>query len=116
MIEKSANKIAKCWQKLLRLEDWDVTVEVIMRHEMESHDNLGECHADPLERTATIRILNPIELPEADQTAEYLEKIIIHELLHLIPREASLADGENVEEIIVRKMTRVIVGLLEVLR
>ena len=41
------------WQKLLRLQDWNITVNVKRRHQMSDHDVLGLCRRYPTRRTQT---------------------------------------------------------------
>ena len=72
-------KLASKWQKILRLQDWEVTIDFYRAREFTNADALGECTFNINSREGFIKILDPI-----DYEGEYdLEWIVVHELLHL---------------------------------
>ena len=72
-------KMASKWQKILRLQDWEVTIDFYRAREFSNSDALGECTFNINSREGFIKILNP-----TDYDGEYnLEWIVVHELLHL---------------------------------
>lgn len=101
------------WQQILRLQDWDIELQLCRRHEMESVINYGECSADPLERTATIRVLWPDEVPPEEATDGFVEGVIVHELLHLYFSETHAMDERDSEEHVVRKATKAFMSIVE---
>ena len=73
------SKVASRWQKILRLQDWQVDIDFYRAREFANADALGECTFNINSREGFIKILNPI-----DYEGEYdLEWIVVHELLHL---------------------------------
>ena len=72
-------KLASKWQKILRLQDWEVTIDFYRARDFTNADALGECTFNINSREGFIKILDPI-----DYEGEYdLEWIVVHELLHL---------------------------------
>src|SRR5438552_15976326 len=57
----------KNWQKRLDLIDWQITTQIVRVWDLKP-DTLGNLHWNSENRTATIRVLNPVdyELPVAD--------------------------------------------------
>lgn len=73
------SKVASKWQKILRLQDWEVTIDYYRARDFTNADALGECTFNINSREGFIKILDPI-----DYEGEYdLEWIVVHELLHL---------------------------------
>ena len=73
------SKVASKWQKILRLQDWQVDIDFYRAREFTNADALGECTFNINSREGFIKILDPI-----DYEGEYdLEWIVVHELLHL---------------------------------
>ena len=72
-------KLASKWQKLLRLQDWEVNIDYYRAREFTNPDALGECSFNLNSREGFIKILHP-----TDYDGEYdLEWVVVHELLHL---------------------------------
>ena len=70
------------WQKILRLQDWDVEISFKRNFEM-GHDCAGECSYSSSKKAAQISILTP-----ADYSPKFIvpidtERTVVHELLHL---------------------------------
>lgn len=68
------------WQRILKLQDWDVSIKVVPHREAE--DAWGNVHWNFQEKIADIKLLNP-----ADQSGGMrpycMEETLVHELLHL---------------------------------
>lgn len=75
----------KCaeWQKILRLQDWDVHVSIVRDSNMKLKDVNGECEWVLQTKQAHIRILDPIDYPEDTRWPQNMEHTLVHELLHL---------------------------------
>lgn len=75
----------KCseWQKILRLQDWDVRVSVERASDMKLKHVNGECEWVLQTKQAHIRILDPIDYPQDTGWPQDMEQVLIHELLHL---------------------------------
>jgi hypothetical protein len=76
---KNLSKLSAKWQKILRLQDWEVDINFYRSRDFANSDAVGECTFNINARDAVIKILDPI-----DYDGEYdLEWIVVHELLHL---------------------------------
>lgn len=78
--------VALCrkWQRILRLQDWDVKVRLARTWDMQSSDNLGECSYELRKRMAAIRVLDSVDYDsEHTPWPQDQERTLVHELLHL---------------------------------
>jgi hypothetical protein len=66
------------WQKVLRLQDWDITVKTARMSQLSKPDRLAEVMEDPYHKTAEILILEKVDAPGQDQEAS-----LVHELVHI---------------------------------
>ena len=96
-----AEEWLRVWQKRLSLEDWKVELRIVRSWELKP-DTLGNLRWNSTARTATIRVLDPVDydLPLAKIPRD-IEMTIVHELLHLqlsvLPKDSSKkADEERV--------------------
>ncbi len=71
------------WQRVFRLQDWHITVEVVHRDVL-SDGTVGRIDTDLRRRTAVIKVLDPREsdLPPDEARADQLVTIA-HEMVHL---------------------------------
>ena len=102
------------WQKLLRLQDWNITVRVKRRHQMSDHDVIGLCKRYPDSKDAYIDILSVQDIvayKEGDD-ADY-ELTLVHELLHVHFSFMNNDEGHarQEEELIVSTLSRALVKL-----
>ncbi|RJG26699.1 hypothetical protein [Paenibacillus thiaminolyticus] len=76
---------AKCaeWQKVLRLQDWIVGVEICREREMHEQNRNAEIDAVLPKRMASIRILDPVDYPPDSAEPQDMELSLVHELLHI---------------------------------
>jgi hypothetical protein len=74
----------KCaeWQKILRLQDWIISVSVRRERDMVLK-GLAEILPSLPKRMATIRILDPIDYPPELSEPQDMELSLVHELLHI---------------------------------
>ena len=102
----------KTWQKRLDLNDWHIATQIVRVWDLKP-DTLGNLHWNSENRTATIRVLNPVdyEMPAADIPQD-IEYTIVHELVHLqlsvLPRDPST---KNIEERVVNKISEALLQL-----
>lgn len=75
---------AKCieWQKILRLQDWIITLVISRERNMNLKGN-AEIEATLPKRMATIRILDPLDYPPNRVESQDMELSLVHELLHI---------------------------------
>lgn len=72
------------WQKRLRLQDWNVKVQLRRRHAMSMEDSAGVCRWQLPKKLACIEIMDPYDYdPGAFGWTQDIERTLVHELLHL---------------------------------
>lgn len=70
------------WKTLLRLQDWDLKVEQTRSSNLPD-DVSGTCNPCLENKTAHIRLMDPIDATEGDWFPVDQEKVLVHELIHL---------------------------------
>lgn len=83
------------WQKILRLQDWDVHVIVVRGKDMNPVDRLGQLNYNMDKKTALIRLLDHVDWDDYPQWPHDQERSLVHELvhLHLLPLSKSFESG-----------------------
>jgi hypothetical protein len=76
------------WQRLLRLQDWEIDLRLVRTSEMGDQGNAGECHSFMLKKKAVVLILCAEDArlalaPSIFRPALDMEYTLVHELLHL---------------------------------
>lgn len=100
------------WQRILKLQDWDVSVVVAPADEMDEAEGLviWDIH----KRIADIKLVKPEEYP-IDQMRPYdMEAVLVHELLHLhfAPFDAKTGSPKGVaQEQAINALARALVNL-----
>lgn len=80
--EKMVDELCRKWQKILRLEDWEIHTELFSAREFDEDDRQGEIVYDISTGQAIIHLLDVDA--SLDTPFPYdLEKVLVHELLHL---------------------------------
>lgn len=100
------------WQPILRLQDWNITVNVRRRYDMSDHDVLGRVHRHTESKDAYVEILSTQDVGahQKGDDADY-EVTLLHELLHI--HFAFMNNDEDAarqlqEELIINTLTRVL--------
>lgn len=78
------------WQKILRLQDWNVHVEVKRERDMEMEGRCAELSCQEPTRHAWIVIRDPTDYPDTAAEPQDMEMSIVHELLHIYTRPFDL--------------------------
>lgn len=74
--------LAREWQRILRLKDWDIRVRFAHAHDL-STDAQAECRWTLSSKKAVLLILYPEEYDDFIAFQQDIEKSLVHELLHL---------------------------------
>lgn len=76
---------AKCaeWQKILRLQDWDVRTSIVRAGGMKTEECNAEISVNVQHRLATLRVLDPIDYGDDNLNPQDMERHLVHELLHI---------------------------------
>ncbi|MBV8896616.1 MAG: M48 family metallopeptidase [Acidobacteriaceae bacterium] len=102
----------RTWRKRLSLEDWEISTLLVRSTELKP-DTLGNLRWNSGSKTATIRVLAPVDydLPAWEIPAD-IEYTVVHELVHLqlavLPHEAGM---KNVEEQVVNRIAEALLAL-----
>lgn len=70
------------WAKILRLQDWDVTIRMVDKKDLTLEGVAGEISWNREHQQAEIQILDPSQIGANTVQAD-VEETIIHELMHL---------------------------------
>ena len=70
------------WQQILKLVDWDVSVKIVSREEIEEGAE-GRCDFVINNKTADISLIKPEGYPFDALRPYDIEQTLVHELLHL---------------------------------
>ena len=88
----AAEAVCRLWQRLLRLEDWDVEVKVLRYYDL-GEDTTATMNQFPLKKDAVLRLIDPRDHNPRWKPVDSVETDIVHELLHL--HFGPLSDREN---------------------
>lgn len=81
--QEQAQQACQEWQKILRLQDWDIVLRIARRDDMGLDDVNGTCTWTLARNEAIIKILDPIDYPSDCVFPQDQEVTTVHELLHL---------------------------------
>lgn len=75
----------KCseWQRILRLQDWDVRTSIVRERDMVTKDSNAEISVNVPHRLAQLRMLDPIDYSLDCLNPQDMERSLVHELLHI---------------------------------
>lgn len=111
--EEQVDQWLRLWQDRLRLQDWRVDAKIVRIWDLDPH-TLGHIHWSKSKKTATIKVLNPVDyqIPQS-RIAEDIEMSIVHELVHLQLSALTQDDRISVanEEVVVTKIAMALMGL-----
>lgn len=71
------------WQRVLRLQDWEIQASIVTVREMRNDDEDGACEWLHAKKRAVIRILAEADYPAGVDWPQDQERTLVHELLHL---------------------------------
>lgn len=70
------------WQKTLKLQDWDIVIDIRREREMELEGGQAEVHWHKDKRMAIIHLLDPLDYSNQYWPQDH-EMSLVHELLHI---------------------------------
>lgn len=84
LTEKELNDLCRSYQKLLRVQDWQIEVKIVGAHTL-GEDVEGDFRASLNTMSAVIRICSP-ETFQSDPVSPVLNmrRILIHEMIHIV--------------------------------
>lgn len=81
--ESDAELDLRWWQRVLRLQDWDIRLRIAREREFEQRGRSAEVHIDVESKRAVVLLLDPQDYPEHDLWPQDHERSLVHELVHL---------------------------------
>lgn len=94
---------ARHWQEKLRLQDWEILVECKMP-ERYWKSNLGISASNTATRAAIVWVHPEIRNPAL------VSEVVLHEMLHVLLYHVKKAESAEIDEQVVRTITKVIMG------
>ena len=82
LTQDESDSLLKEWQEILRLQDWDVVVDIRRARDMSLGESVAEVHWKKEKKLAIIHLLDPMDYDNAYFPQDH-EVSIVHELLHL---------------------------------
>lgn len=91
---KTAQKALAFWQKQLRVQDWNITVTVVRKSEVEG--GYAEVETSYAYRSAKIRLVDPVDFEDSDGERERdMEDSLVHELLHIVLKDCRIHSKDD---------------------
>lgn len=109
-LEMHLQQLLPEWQKILRLQDWDVKLIVDRERNFIGGDSQGECSWVLEKKQAFIKILDPVDFPDSKWEQDS-EETLVHELLHLHFAPFNAEDG-TLEDVAQEQAISAIAGAL----
>ena len=78
----AAEAVCHLWQRVLRLEDWDVEVKVLRGYDL-GEDTSAKINSFPPKKDAVLKLIDPRDHNPNWRPVDSVEVDIVHELLHL---------------------------------
>lgn len=121
MIKWNQKKLEKCvafWQKVLMLQNWDITCSFERLGNLENalgFPALACVVSNPLMEEAHIKVLNPVDFDLLDDTSICgmdIEASCVHECVHLFLGTAIKDQpGEDLdEELVINRLTKILLN------
>lgn len=82
MTSEKLASICRKWQKILRLQDWDIFVEICRKRYLPDGAQ-GNVKIDLLKKKAVIAVMDEIDCDPSCAWSYNPEQTLVHELLHL---------------------------------
>ena len=87
--QQELDHAVQLWQARLRLSDWHIMARIRRQFQM-SEGSQGDVGWEPKSKSATIRLLDPIDYDPNFIHVQDHEKTLVHEMVHLFfPREGN---------------------------
>ena len=111
------NDLLEYWQKELRLENWDIVVNLYRQEEFYDEESQGENSYDIRTGQSIIRILDHIDWPiQGQRFPQDMERCLVHELLHLHFEPFEPKDKKSLEHDLMERTIETLAGTLVALR
>lgn len=104
------------WQQVLRLQDWNISLQVVRQHDLGDPEAIAECQYYIDRKDAFIRVIPPSDLDKFEETfmageARDYDVTLTHELLHLHFAGFDDPQHEQEQEQVINTLSRALVKL-----
>ena len=104
LTQQEAQALCCEWQERLRLQDWDVKVDIAREAQFRTSGTAGECRWVLAKKTALVYLLDPVDYPPDIRWEQDHEVTLVHELLHLHGAPFDQFESGSPEEIALEQM------------
>ena len=106
------DRLVEKWQKILRLQDWDIHASLVPAGELENKALAG-CIVTPERRLAVIKLVDPAVAKSLDHDIPYcFESTLVHEIIHIYFELLEISEEKHMlEEQAVDSLARSLVKL-----
>jgi hypothetical protein len=81
----TVQKLGDKWSKILRVQDYDVSIKLVPQANLESNSCLGQCWVSETKKIAEIKLLDPRYRGDCSESRDDdIETCLVHEYLHLV--------------------------------
>ena len=80
--QEQAQQACQEWQRILRLQDWDIAIDILRARDMGLDGGQAEVHWKAESKSAIIHLLDPADY-QNNYFEQNQERSLVHELLHL---------------------------------
>jgi hypothetical protein len=111
--EAELRELCALWQKRLRLQDWNVSLEIVNARDLDG--GFANCRTVLREKAALIRVTDPADSTSADTEifgGRDVEEDLVHELLHLSCEPFSPEDRDSTEYEAIEQMVGVLANCI----
>jgi len=101
------------WQELLRLQDWDIDLQICRWRDMPSPYAVGSVKWRLSDKHVVVKILDPIDIGEGQSND--MEMTMVHELVHVmfaVGHNGILDDDSMISDMIEQAVERVATALI----
>ena len=110
------NELLAYWQKKLRLENWDIMVNLYRQEEFYDEESQGENSYDIRTGQSIIRILDHVDWSIRNRFPQDMERCLVHELLHLHFEPFEPKEQKSLEHDLMERTIEMLAGTLVALR
>ena|ERR1017187_7183391 len=73
--------LCEWWKCKLRLSDWEIKLLIVRQWDIQG--NAGTCNFTVSNRTAVVKLLDPMDYDSSSLWPQDMEQTLVHELLHI---------------------------------
>jgi len=83
MTQKKLEQLVRKWQKILRLQDWEIEVKQVGHNDFLEDGRCAQLEASANQKEGTIKILKPDQYRAWNDKPQDIEQDVVHEQAHV---------------------------------